>query len=311
MWDARTLNLLHEVEGHASWVNSIVKVKRVETRDVWSTSLGDGTVRLWRQRVAADDDAAEELAVALTANAAHERQHELDGARIRELEQLLQEERGRVEVERARADALVEREALLENEIAVAMAMREAALKERESGTASAAEEQAALAASLATVREELRVARAQVAAQAEVEELKDAALAEQGRHIEAMEAAIKTLRDQKAASDVEGAALRKRVAQLEAEAGVAAQALAAAQEEHLRLTRENTALQARCEETLITAQRLKGELQETQHLLEAERLKVEVCTGVYAVPWSEHSASAPPERLRSLKMRSSPKLQW
>ena len=37
-----------QVEGHTSYVNGLVNVRRTETRIIWSFSLGDKKLRAWK-----------------------------------------------------------------------------------------------------------------------------------------------------------------------------------------------------------------------------------------------------------------------
>mmetsp|Transcript_40039 Transcript_40039/g.89779 ORF Transcript_40039/g.89779 Transcript_40039/m.89779 type:complete len:621 (-) Transcript_40039:160-2022(-) len=88
VWDlsgpGHSPRLLRRLPGHTSFVNSLCRVKCVEVRTIWSSSAGDGTLRVWRQEVSgapsygtgddhtahfASDDASQDLAEARAAAA--------------------------------------------------------------------------------------------------------------------------------------------------------------------------------------------------------------------------------------------------
>ena len=62
MWDAKQVRVLRQLDGHASYVTAMAKVQRTEARTAFSYSLGDKTLRVWRQETVTESDPADELA---------------------------------------------------------------------------------------------------------------------------------------------------------------------------------------------------------------------------------------------------------
>ena len=61
VWDALTMDLVRRLEGHSSYVNGLLKVKRTETRVLWSYSMGDKKLVVWKYEKVGEDDSAEQL----------------------------------------------------------------------------------------------------------------------------------------------------------------------------------------------------------------------------------------------------------
>jgi WD40 repeat protein len=63
--------LVKSLTGHDSYINSMAKVSCMQTRQCWTASTGDKTLRVWKQESTGDSDIAEEFAELQAATASY------------------------------------------------------------------------------------------------------------------------------------------------------------------------------------------------------------------------------------------------
>jgi len=61
LWDVHNMQLVRSLQGHTSYINGLVKVKRTETRVLWSYSMGDKKLNVWKMEKVGEDDSADQL----------------------------------------------------------------------------------------------------------------------------------------------------------------------------------------------------------------------------------------------------------